>query len=116
MTYADWCPTCPRRWELRLLSIPPRNAHYIPEKEDGSDTLTATKALNRNLSEKDKKEIRELIWKVDVSGLKGGLGTIITEATKQDSAHGWRVDRQNPPSGYVNIQVSAPFFCTQLSS
>ena len=29
--------------------------HYIPEKEDGSDTLTATKALNRNLSEKRQK-------------------------------------------------------------
>ena len=63
--------------------------------------ISTNKVPNRNLSEKDKKEIRELIWKVDVSGLKGGLGTIITEATKQDSAHGWRVDCQNPPSGYA---------------
>lgn len=79
--------------------------HYIPEKDEGADTLKATKALNRNLSENDKKDVRDFIWKVDVSGLKGGLGTITTQATKQDSSLGWRVDRQNPPSGYVNIQV-----------
>lgn len=51
------------------------------------------------LSEEQNRGARNAIRKVNAANMFGAIGTFVPD---QD---GWRVDRQSPPPGYINISV-----------
>ena len=68
-----------------------------------------TKAWGTQLTDAHMQQLKELLYEIDVSGLKGNSGTIHdgieSQNTREKPDKPWRLDRQNPPSGFVNLQI-----------